>query len=554
MTVKKRRAQVLAGILIAASVPFIVFADTEPEPPPPPPGDEWSASVDVPDTCTVNDSDGAAHTYTGFLGICALQESIESGAIASASLSNAFPTFGLFVTAVNGISANPASEYWALYKNGSFASVGVTQLSIAAGDVIVLELHDFSDTYLDARLTITVNSLVSSPAGSGSSGSGAGTTGIKIIAPDFDVPKAIAFLTAAQSPDGGLPSWLLSDWTAFAFASYGGGGIDALREHAKRSAPAMTNVTDYERHAMALMALGIDPYIGTGTDYITPIVTAFDGTQVGDPVLVNDDIFAVFPLLHAGYMKTDDMLVKIRDGIVAAQKPDGSWEGSVDLTASAVQALTLFDRVLEVKTAIDRAEGYLVASQKDDGGFGNSFSTAWAMQAIAGIGDSHMVWTKGLYRTPRYYLSERQQRDGGVETSDTPSNTRLWATAYAIPGVLGKTWDSIMESFPKPLPPQPVASTPDTASSTPESTVLESIVANTPAPEPEQHLAEELPTEQETVESTTTTASAQVAGAGVIGINEFAWGFTALLALLLIIAVAYSLLRGDRAKAQEKRA
>jgi hypothetical protein len=551
---KKRVIQAIALVIIATATPLIAFADTEPAPPPP--GSEWSASVDVSDSCTVNDSDGVAHSYTGFLAVCALKKSVDIGAVTSVSLSNAFPSLGLFVTAIGGVAANPASEYWALYKNGSFASVGVTQLSIAAGDTIVLELHDFSDTYLGSRLTITINSVTSSSSSSGSSSSGTSANGV-IIASDFDVPKAVSFLVAAQQGDGSMPTWLLSDWTALALASYGPSGArDKLRDYLQSSSPAMTNVTDYERHAMALLALGIDPYTGTGTDYITSIVEAFDGVQIGDPVLVNDDIFAVFPLLHAGYARSDDMLERIQIRIVGAQLPDGSWEGSVDLTAAALQALALFERTSNVKTAIDRAEGYLASQQRSDGGFGNSFSTAWVMQAIAAIGDSHTVWTKGLYRTPRYYFSELQQADGGVEKLDTPSNTRLWATAYAIPGVLGKTWDSIMVSFPKPVP----ATIPEGELATSTLEVTDAALVETRETDAleSEPLAD---TPQETVEPelqenpvpVTASAAEQTASAVLAGSDTLAWGFAALLAFLTILAVIYSLLHGDRSRLEEKR-
>ena len=101
---------------------------------------------------------------------------------------------------------------------------------------------------------------------------------------------------------------------------------------------------------------------------------------------------------------------RIRDGIIAAQRPDGSWEGSIDLTAAAIQALSLFKRAEATQRALSRADGYLSSQQADNGGFGNSFSTAWAMQAVSAIGDSHTVWTRQIYHTPRYYFSALQQR------------------------------------------------------------------------------------------------------------------------------------------------
>lgn len=68
---------VIGAILFISSLfilPHGVFAQIAP----PPPGNVWTANVNVPDQCTVNDSDGVAHSYSGFLAICALQGAVES--------------------------------------------------------------------------------------------------------------------------------------------------------------------------------------------------------------------------------------------------------------------------------------------------------------------------------------------------------------------------------------------------------------------------------------------------------------------------------------------
>ena len=43
-----------------------------------------------------------------------------------------------------------------------------------------------------------------------------------------------------------------------------------------------------------------------------------------------------------------------------------------------------------------------------------------------------------------------QQNDGGIEPVTADESTRVWATAYAIPAALGKTWTAILSSFPRP--------------------------------------------------------------------------------------------------------
>ena len=265
----------------------------------------------------------------------------------------------------------------------------------------------------------------------------------------LNVSNALAYLTAQQRADGSFGSSLLSDWAALAFAASDPGAAKAkLRNYLLSATPALSAVTDYERHAMALMALGIDPYSGTPTNYIVPITNAFDGTQIGSLDFENDDIFALFPLLHAGYGTGDDIIQKAVAFIVARQLGNGSWTGGVDMTAAAIQALALVPSLPNVSTALTKAESYLRSQQQSNGGWGNSFSTSWALQAIAALGQSPSNWQPSAYN-PNDYLATLQQSDGGVEPPLSSDDMRVWATAYAIPGALGKTWGALLSSFAK---------------------------------------------------------------------------------------------------------
>jgi hypothetical protein len=121
------------------------------------------------------------------------------------------------------------------------------------------------------------------------------------------------------------------------------------------------------------------------------------------------------------------------------------------MTSAAVQALSLVKALPDVQPALYRAENYLHSQQQSDGGFGggSSFSTSWALQAISALGQSPAAWSTNVYN-PNDYLAKLQQQDGGVEPAVSPDQTRVWATAYALPAALGKTWDSVLQSFAKP--------------------------------------------------------------------------------------------------------
>lgn len=267
----------------------------------------------------------------------------------------------------------------------------------------------------------------------------------------FDVPAALHFLATHQGTDGSFGAPMYTDWSAIALSSGTSekAARDLVRTYLLGDTSGLSTATDYERRAMTLMTLGINPYSGMQFDLIAKIISFFDGTQVGDTSLVNDDIFALVPLTRAGFDGDNSMIQKILAHVLSKQKPNGSWEGSVDLTAAAIQALVPLDSVSGVSEALTKAKGYLRASQKADGGFGDSFATSWVLQAIVALGESVADWKKGS-TDPVRYLASKQEKDGGVGAKDVSDETRIWATAYAIPSVLGKSWFELMTSFDRP--------------------------------------------------------------------------------------------------------
>ncbi len=396
-----------------------------------------------------------------------------------------------------------------------------------------------SITIVDAPATTTPET----PAPTPSSGGGGGISHILL-----NTPSALAYLASKQKPDGSFDSLFLTDWAALAFAASDPGTPKTLlRDYLLAASPSLSSVTDYERHAMALMALGINPYSGTQTNYIAPIIAAFDGTQIGSIDFENDDIFALFPLLHAGYGANDDIIQKTVAFIISRQLSNGSWIGGVDMTAAAIQALTLVPSLSNVSTALTKAENYLRSQQQSNGGWGNSFSTSWALQAIAALGQSPSNWApNGL--NPVDYLANLQQPDGGLEPTTSDMQTRIWATEYAIPASLGRTWTSLLQSFPKPVnttnsggailgvststattTPTAATSTPITATSTPlvATSTSETVVASTtvaqeikPTPKPVAKkapalVAKKVPEVTPPIPAASTSTPSQTASASV---------------------------------------
>ena len=190
---------------------------------------------------------------------------------------------------------------------------------------------------------------------------------------------------------------------------------------------------------MALMSLGINPYNDTKINYIKKITDSFDGTQFGDKTLINDDIFALVVLKNSGYSVNDELIIKDLNYIISKQDKDGSW-GSVDMTAAGVQSLKGFENIAGVVDAILKGEKYIITNQKIDGGFDNLSSTSWVLQILF----ENKEILKG-----EAYLASKQEVDGGMEWIGTDLNTRIWATAYAIPAILHKPWSIILNNFSK---------------------------------------------------------------------------------------------------------
>jgi len=282
------------------------------------------------------------------------------------------------------------------------------------------------------------------------SGTSFGSGGSLVDVDAFSVPAAQSFIAAQQEPDGSFGGDLFTDWAAIALAADDNEpeALVKVRRYLLNDTPSYSRATDFERRALALMVLGISPYDGTPVDYIDSLWGFYDGAQLGEPKYVNDDIFALMVFGKAGYT-TDDarynqLFIHVRD----SQMANGSWEDDVDLTAAALQALALFEGP-GTEAAMDAAEVYLRSKQDDDASWGNSFATSWVLQGIAALGQRPNDWETTA--NPLEYMAGIQGDDGGVDPEEEILQNRLWATSYAVPAVLGKTWPEMMSRFAVPV-------------------------------------------------------------------------------------------------------
>lgn len=201
--------------------------------------------------------------------------------------------------------------------------------------------------------------------------------------------------------------------------------------------------TDAERGILAGVAGGIQPSRlsastadTTRSNLVARIAELFDGTQIGEPGLLNDDIFGVLALHQAG--APQPILRKIADYLRTQQHADGGWTwnaspsapADTDMTGSAVAAfcaagIAPSDPDLQRAIALlhslqDPATGGFIAPPESFGIGVNTDTTAWVTSGLiqCGIDPQGPEWTTSEGKTPLDYLVSMQRPDGHFDWTD----------------------------------------------------------------------------------------------------------------------------------------
>lgn len=208
-----------------------------------------------------------------------------------------------------------------------------------------------------------------------------------------------------------------------------------------------------EAPILAIAAAGENPRTFPNTDLVAALLAEFDGTQIGDPALLNDDIFGALALVSAGEPVSSAAVTGSRQFILAHQNADGGWSwgvgagSDIDMTAMAASSL-LAAGVPKTDAAMLNAIAYLKAAQNEDGGFpsspggeSNAASDAWVISFIRALQENPATWVSGG-NNPVLHLQALQKTDGfyahttdTTETGFTPTET-----AYALIALSGKQY------------------------------------------------------------------------------------------------------------------
>lgn len=245
--------------------------------------------------------------------------------------------------------------------------------------------------------------------------------------------------------------------------------------------------TDVERKVLAIAAAGKDPESFGGVDYTAQLQSKHVGNQIGDPTLLNDDIFGVIAIDAAN---KDVLKAMAQDGLdyfLAHQGADGGFSYTTTVcafcgtdsndTAAAIIAMYAAENLglsnPLLATSKDKALVYLLSTQKADGGFGydvfspaDGSSTAWGLMALNVIGES----VRNQASAARDWLIANQNSDGGFSYAAfglTESSTSI--TAHAITALLGSSWLLRPAPFQTAEPADPTT-TPSSTTSTPSPT------------------------------------------------------------------------------------
>lgn len=371
---------------------------------------------------------------------------------------------GAFLNSVNSIAGFTTKDktgadvyhYWNWSINGTDGTTGLNEYTLQPSDVISLYFidpaPDPTPTIIFASGPLITPTPSTTPTPTPTTSSTGAASGTLTTKPSFDIEKAFGFLINEQRGNGSWGEDLYTDWAAPAFAS--GNHLEPtlkLIRYLEDVKIAGMSITDTERHVMALMSLGLNPYNINGGNYIAKIVSSFDGKQFGDKNEDNDDIFALIVLQNTGYKLEDKIISDDLIFVLSKQKENGSWDESPDLTGAGVEALSVFKEKTEVKNALLKAKDYLKQNQKDNGGWNNNASsTAWALEGILALGEKPEDWVKNN-NSPLDYLATIQDTDGGVK--DESISNKIWETTYVLTALSGKSWNQVLQNFEKPITP-----------------------------------------------------------------------------------------------------
>ncbi len=207
--------------------------------------------------------------------------------------------------------------------------------------------------------------------------------------------------------------------------------------------------TDYEKRILAITAIGRNPATIGSENFISKLENMFNGGQIGDPSLLNDDIFGLLALSSAGI--SNNVTAGARSYILAHQNSDGGWGYAVGVGSDSNTTGVAVAALRTTGSAPANAISYLQSSQSSSGGYGftpgqaaDGASTAWVIWGLAASGQQ--IPTAAID-----FLNSLQLSNGSFKWRPNDSSGSALVTAYAVIALSGHTLP--VNSITNPPPP-----------------------------------------------------------------------------------------------------
>ncbi|MGE5392183.1 MAG: DUF4430 domain-containing protein [Candidatus Saccharibacteria bacterium] len=236
-----------------------------------------------------------------------------------------------------------------------------------------------------------------------------GLTGfVPQVSASYDREKALDYLAAHSG----------NPWVVMAQAANGVAADTAALKSVEGS-----SAIDYASPILALTAAGKDPRTYGSSDYVEKLLSFRSGGQIGDPALINDDIFALLALSSAGLGPENSDIVSEKQFILSKTQADGGWgyaygSGS-DSNTTAAAILALYSSgVAKSDPVITGAVGYLADSQNEDGGFAYQMGSPWG-SASDSSSTAWVIWVANALCLDEGTFSKQNGPVGFLESMQT---------------------------------------------------------------------------------------------------------------------------------------
>ncbi len=383
-------------------------------------------------------------------------------------------------TAVSADTTLPAEFYGNVTINGTSAPAGTTIIAeienVERGRIVMSEEGEYGgpETF-DTRLVVTgTESDIGKTIYFYVDGKKAGQSAVfdpgsslqqdlsifiyPLDTGDVRITEALDYLLQSQEDNGSIGGFAVSSWAVMAIAAAGEdpsnwkSGNKSIVEYLKDSAP--TNLepdkaTDLERLILSIVAAGESPRSFGGVDYVSALMDLFDGTQMGDESLLNDDVWGILALTAIG--EGEEINPFLVDFIKDNRNDDNGWgwyaggPSDADSTAATISALIAGGESPN-SSYITGAVDYLKSQQQNNGGFvsegtTNSAVDSWVIMAINDLGQdpTGSQWVKNG-NNPVGHLLTLQDDDGAFKRTASLRSNPEWMTAYAVIALMGNGW------------------------------------------------------------------------------------------------------------------